>query len=50
MASGDENLVTNLVEPHKKLSIDILKQRLSDKDFLILTDYVTIILINLNYY
>ena len=27
MASGDENLVTNLVEPHKKLSIDILKQR-----------------------
>ena len=27
MASKLENLVTNLVEPHKKLSIDILKQR-----------------------
>ena len=27
MASGLENLVNNLVEPHKKLSIDILKQR-----------------------
>ena len=26
MASKLENLVTNLVEPHKKLSIDILKQ------------------------
>ena len=27
MASGLENLVNNLVEPHKKLSINILKQR-----------------------
>ena len=27
MASRLENLVINLVEPHKKLSIDILKQR-----------------------
>ena len=27
MANGLQNLVTNLVEPHKKLSIDILKQR-----------------------
>ena len=27
MASKLENLVTNLVEPYKKLSIDILKQR-----------------------
>ena len=27
MASKLENLVTNLVEPHKKLSIDMLKQR-----------------------
>ena len=27
MASKLENLVTNLAEPHKKLSIDILKQR-----------------------
>ena len=27
MASKLENLVNNLVEPHKKLSIDILKQR-----------------------
>ena len=27
MASKLENFVTNLVEPHKKLSIDILKQR-----------------------
>ena len=25
-----ENLVTNLVEPHNKLSIDILKQRFSN--------------------
>ena len=28
MASKLENLVTNIVEPHKKPSIDILKQRL----------------------
>ena len=27
MASKLENLANNLVEPHKKLSIDILKQR-----------------------
>ena len=27
MASKLENIVTNLEEPHKKLSIDILKQR-----------------------
>ena len=27
IASRLENLVNNLVEPHKKLSIDILKQR-----------------------
>ena len=27
MASGLENLINNLAEPHKKLSIDILKQR-----------------------
>ena len=27
MASKLENLVTNLVEPHKKPSVDILKQR-----------------------
>ena len=30
MASGLENLVKNLVKPHKKLSIDILKQRFSN--------------------
>ena len=27
MASGLENLVNKLVQPHKKLSINILKQR-----------------------
>ena len=27
MASKLENLITNLVEPHKKLLVDILKQR-----------------------
>ena len=27
MASKLENLITNLVEPHKKLSIDMLNQR-----------------------
>ena len=36
IASRLENLVNNLVEPHKKLSI--------------LIDYVTIILINLSYH
>ena len=30
MASGLENIVNNLVEPPKKLSIDILKQRFSN--------------------
>ena len=30
MASGLENLLNNLVEPHKKLSINILKQRFSN--------------------
>ena len=30
MASKLENLVTSLVEPHKKLAIDILKQRFSN--------------------
>ena len=30
MASKLENLVTNLVEPHKKPSIDILKQRFTN--------------------
>ena len=31
MASKLENLVTNLVEPHKNLSIDTLKQIFFDK-------------------
>ena len=44
MGSKLENLVNNLVEPHKKLSIDMLKQRFPN------IDYAMIILINLNYY
>ena len=45
MATKLENLITNLVEPHKNLSIDIPKQR-----FPILTAYVTMIMINLKYF